>query len=90
MRAISPWCRTRTWRTPNPRRTVSAASISPSRGAETGVPTGTRLAKQAAAGLSQTGRPRPRASARTSALPQPASTRGLRTPPSAAARSPGR
>ncbi len=86
----APKWRTRSSRNPSALRARSARSTCARTWAVTSVPYGRRDARHGDAGLSALGIPRSRASARTSALPNPVSTSGWRTACSAAARRPGR
>ena len=90
MRATSSWWRTRSSVNPRARNAASARSTELSRPRVTGVPYGSRDARQAAAGLSHVTSPSSFDQVRTSALVNPASTSGKAAPRSVAARWPGR
>ena len=90
--ADPPMSRTRTLPdTPDAARTIdSATSIRASLSAVTRLPHGMRDARHELAGRSWADRPARAASRRTSPFENPASARGLLTPPSPIARMPGR
>src|SRR5690348_1269741 len=86
MRAWSPWWRTRRSPvTPSSRRYASPLSTWSRRPGVMAMPYATRLDRHGAAGASHTGRPSSRASLRTSALRNPLSASGERTPAAAPA-----